>query len=100
MGKCVTARQATGDNITGRMRFACRITKATDTHSEFAMLITFFTATVVTRTRLDVKLCVHCLSCSSQFVALYGEWRYVECGGKSKYSVIRNFCSHTFIGAE
>jgi hypothetical protein len=28
-----TARQATDDNIIRRMRFACRITKATDTRS-------------------------------------------------------------------
>jgi hypothetical protein len=26
--------QTTGDNITGRMRFACWVTKATDTHTE------------------------------------------------------------------
>jgi hypothetical protein len=36
-----TARQATDDNIIRRMRFACRITKATDTHSEYVILITF-----------------------------------------------------------
>jgi hypothetical protein len=39
-----------------RIRFACRLTKATDTQS-------FSTATVVTRTRLNVTLYVHCLSC-------------------------------------
>jgi hypothetical protein len=36
-----TARQATDDNIIRRMRFACWITKATDTHSEYATLIYF-----------------------------------------------------------
>jgi hypothetical protein len=36
-----TARQATHDNITRRMRFACRITKATDTHSEYVTLTAF-----------------------------------------------------------
>ena len=35
-----TARQAT-DNITWRMRFACWITKATDTHSEYVIPIAF-----------------------------------------------------------
>jgi hypothetical protein len=35
------ARQATGDNIIRRMRFACWITKATDTHSEYVILIAF-----------------------------------------------------------
>jgi hypothetical protein len=29
-----TAGQATNDNITRRMRFACWITKATDTHTQ------------------------------------------------------------------
>jgi hypothetical protein len=37
--KYVTARQATDDNIIRRMRFACWITKATDTHSEYVLLI-------------------------------------------------------------
>jgi hypothetical protein len=36
-----TARQATDDNIIRRMRFACWITKATDTHSEYVTLIAF-----------------------------------------------------------
>jgi hypothetical protein len=33
-----TARRATDSNIIRRMRFACWITKATDTHSEYVML--------------------------------------------------------------
>jgi hypothetical protein len=36
-----TVRQATDDNIIRRMRFACCITKATDTHSEYVILIAF-----------------------------------------------------------
>jgi hypothetical protein len=36
-----TARQATDDNIIRRMRIACRITKATDTHSEYVIRIAF-----------------------------------------------------------
>jgi hypothetical protein len=32
-----TARQATDDNTIRRMRFACWITNATDTHSEYAI---------------------------------------------------------------
>jgi hypothetical protein len=39
--KYCTARQATGDNIIRRMRFACRMTKVTDTHSEHVILIAF-----------------------------------------------------------
>ena len=33
-----TARRATDGNIIQRMRFACWITKATDTHSEYVIL--------------------------------------------------------------
>jgi hypothetical protein len=35
------ARQATDDNIIRRMRIAYWITKATDTHSEYGILIAF-----------------------------------------------------------
>jgi hypothetical protein len=41
VAKYCTARQATDDNIIRRMRFACWITKATDTHSEYVILIAF-----------------------------------------------------------
>jgi hypothetical protein len=34
-----TARQASGDNIKRGMRFPCWITKATDTHSEYVILL-------------------------------------------------------------
>jgi hypothetical protein len=34
-------RQATDENIIQRMRFACWITKATDTHSEYVILVAF-----------------------------------------------------------
>jgi hypothetical protein len=36
-----TARQAIDGNIIWRMRFACGITKQTDTHSEYVTLIAF-----------------------------------------------------------
>ena len=36
-----TTRAATDDNTIRRKRFACRITKATDTHSEYLTLIDF-----------------------------------------------------------
>jgi hypothetical protein len=39
MRKYGRARQATDDNITRRMRFACWVTKATDTHSQYISLI-------------------------------------------------------------
>jgi hypothetical protein len=37
--KCGRVRQATDDYIIPRMRFACWITKATDTHSEYVIVI-------------------------------------------------------------
>ena len=37
--KYCTVRQATDDNTIGRMSFACWITKATDSHSEYAIII-------------------------------------------------------------
>ena len=39
--KYCTARQVTDDNVTGRMCFLCWITKATDTHLEYVILIAF-----------------------------------------------------------
>jgi hypothetical protein len=59
---CGRAREAADDNRIRRMRIACWITKATDTHSECVTPMAFSTSTVVTRTRLSVTLYVHCLS--------------------------------------
>ena len=39
--KYCRAGQATDDNMIGRMRTACRIPKATNTYSEYVMLIAF-----------------------------------------------------------
>jgi hypothetical protein len=39
--KYVRVRQATDDNIIRRMRFACWITKATGTHSEYVIRTAF-----------------------------------------------------------
>jgi len=40
------------------------VPEATDRHSEYVILIAFFsTTTIVTRTRLIVTLYVHCLCC-------------------------------------
>ena len=35
------AGQATDDNIIQRMRFACWVTRPTDTHSEYAIFIAY-----------------------------------------------------------
>jgi len=39
--KCGTARDATGYNIIWHIRFACCITKATDTHSEYTTVTAY-----------------------------------------------------------
>jgi hypothetical protein len=40
-GKYGTAREVTDDNAIWRMCFACRIKKATNTHSAYVVLIAF-----------------------------------------------------------
>jgi len=57
-----TDRLATDDNIIRRMRWACWITKATDTHSEHDTYC-FSLATMVMLRRLNVALYVHSVSC-------------------------------------
>jgi hypothetical protein len=41
VGKCCRPKEATKDNIIRRMHFECWVTKATDTHSEYVILIAF-----------------------------------------------------------
>jgi hypothetical protein len=53
------------------MRLARWIPKATNTHSEYVTLIAFPRPTVVTRTRHNVTLYLHCLSCSLLLPVLY-----------------------------
>jgi hypothetical protein len=57
------ARQATDDNIIRRMRFACWITKATDTHSEFVILIAFTQQEWLRERASMFLLHAYCLSC-------------------------------------
>jgi hypothetical protein len=61
--KYVRARQATDDNIIRRMRFACWITKATDTHSECVILIAFPQHKWLRERASVLQLYVHCLYC-------------------------------------
>jgi hypothetical protein len=52
-----TAGQATDDNIIRRMRFECRVTKATDTHTiRISANSCFSTGKVIARTRFIVTL--------------------------------------------
>jgi hypothetical protein len=59
--KYSTARQATDDNITRRMRFACWITKVTDIHSKYVILIAFPRQQWLRERALMLRLYVHCL---------------------------------------
>ena len=58
------ARQATGDNITRRMRFAWWINNVTNTPRLCTSnTYCFSTTTMVAQTRLNMTLHVHCMSC-------------------------------------
>jgi hypothetical protein len=52
------AEQGTDDNIIRRMRIAFWITKATNTESEYKILLAFTTATTVEASRLNIRLYV------------------------------------------
>ena len=57
-------KQATDDNIISRMRIACWMTKATNTHSEYLTLIVFFPLqTWLQRKCLNITLYAHYLFC-------------------------------------
>jgi hypothetical protein len=57
------AEEATDDNTTRRMRIACWITKATDTHSEYVILNAFSRQQWLRERASMLRLYVHCLSC-------------------------------------
>jgi len=57
-----------------RMRAACWIPKATNTHSEYVILTDFSTSTMVTRTRLSVTSCIHCVSRLLCYHSFYCTW--------------------------
>ena len=50
MGKYGTVRQARYGNVIWRVRVARSVTKATDTPSEYVIVFSFSTGTIVTRT--------------------------------------------------
>jgi hypothetical protein len=58
--KYCTAGQATDSNITRRLRIACWITKAINTHPQYVILIAFSRQKMVLRTRY---ILLHCLFC-------------------------------------
>ena len=62
MEKEYIAGQATRDNLTRRLRIACWIIKATNTHSQYVIFIAFPTTKMVARKCLSVILYVHYMS--------------------------------------
>jgi len=70
--------KATGDNIIRRMRFTCRIPKATDTHSVYVILIAILRQKMVTRTRLNITVYVHCIACLV-FKSFLAWWLLSQC---------------------
>jgi iron-sulfur cluster repair protein YtfE (RIC family) len=49
-----TAGEAINKNMIWRMRIACRIPKATNTHREYVITYCFSTATMIRRTHLNI----------------------------------------------
>jgi hypothetical protein len=68
-----TARQATDDNKTGSMHTACWISKATDRHSEYVILIAFYGNNGYANAP-QYYVIVHCLSCSIYVTSLHKVW--------------------------
>jgi hypothetical protein len=60
--ECGRARHVTDGSIMGRMRIACWVTEATNTHSEYVTLIAFYGSSFTGR-RIIVAVHVHGLSC-------------------------------------
>jgi hypothetical protein len=56
-------RRSTDDNTIRRMRFACRITKDTDAHSEYVILIAFPRQQLLRERTSVLRLYVYCLFC-------------------------------------
>jgi hypothetical protein len=57
-----TARQATDDNIIGRMRVAFWVTKATNTRSEFVIVLAFLQQqSLYARAPMSYYMCIACL---------------------------------------
>jgi hypothetical protein len=59
MEKYGTDGQNTDNDVIWRRRFVCWINKATDMHSEYVIVIGFFTASVVRRKRKSVTRKLH-----------------------------------------
>jgi len=87
---------ATDDTIIRHMRVACCVVKGTNTQSEYEIRIAFCTATMVTRTLLNVTFYVHCLFCWALFSISWNVKVLTE-GGVTMTPVVFNYLQFTCI---
>jgi hypothetical protein len=78
--KCGRTRQAIDKKIIWRMRFACCVTKATDTHLECVILIAFPRQQRLRERASVLRLHVHCLSCIRVLITLRPESNILHIG--------------------
>jgi len=86
MEKYGRARQATDDNIIRRMRFACWITKATDSRPDYLILIVFPRQQWFRERASMLRLYAHCLPNLYSIYTSCILWRYTR--------VICNTCKY------
>jgi hypothetical protein len=72
----MTEQKATDDHIIQHMRFEFSITKATDTHSEYVILIGFPPKQWL-RERASLLLCVYCVSFYLRLI--WGQCQSYDC---------------------
>ena len=81
-----------------RMRIACWIPKATNTHSEYVNIYCFSSAKMVARTWLNMTLYVHCLSLLNVSVAVVPRENATVCCNTNKIKPRHTIlCSETDI---
>ena len=93
VGKYSSAGQATDDNIIWRMRIACWVTTATDTHSEYLILVAFPWQQWLGERASVLSLYFHSLSCQTAHFKL----RYTRSGNKHSLYLICSYFSLTAI---
>jgi hypothetical protein len=90
--KYATAGQATDDSIVRCMRVACWITRATDLHSEYVILIAFLRQRMLKRRRLMLRLDV--MYCALPVVLIVDCWPLRAINVLSVFETERMFLPH------
>jgi len=85
-----TATQATDDKIIRHMRFACWITKATNTHSEYVILIAFPLQQWFGERASLLRSSAHCLSVPPNLVMIY------DCHNQQRLFLCTDFTDRFF----